>query len=144
MTIRNQDIKVNRGDSYTIFIALTQADGTPFDPTINAVMKWRMVDTSHDLDVDAWIRKDLGSGITIVTSPVKGVNIALSKEDTNLPPGIYYHELKVWDVNDTTTTTSGAFIIRRAVIMVRENYASPAAKDFNLTPVSPTKVKTGP
>ena len=144
MTIRNQDVKVNRGDSVTLFIASTQADGTPFDPTINAVMKWRMVDTSHDLDADAWIRKDLGSGITVVNAPIKGVNIDLSKEDTNLQPGIYYHELKVWDVNDVTTTTSGAFIIRRAVIMVKENYASPPAQDLTLTPTVPTRVKTGP
>lgn len=144
MTLRNQDVKVNRGDTALLFVALTNADGTPFDPTANAVMKWRMVDTSHDLDMDAHIRKDLGSGITIVSAPIKGANIALSKEDTNLPPGIYYHELKVWDVNDVTTTTSGAFIVRRAVVMVKENYASPPAQQLILTPTVPTKVKTGP
>lgn len=144
MTLRNQDVKINRGDTALLFVALTNADGTPFDPTANAVMKWRMVDTSHDLDIDAHIRKDLGSGITVVTSPVKGANIALSKEDTNLPPGIYYHELKVWDANDVITTTSGAFIIRRAVVMVKENYVSPPAQNLNLSSDAPTKVKTGP
>ena len=144
MTIRNQDVKVNRGDSVVLFIALTQADGTPFDPTLNAVIKWRMVDTSHDLDEDAWIRKDLGSGITVVNTPVKGVNVDLSEDDTNLVPGIYYHELKVWDVNDVTTATTGAFIVRKAVVMVKENNASPPAQNLVLSPTVPTRVKTGP
>lgn len=139
MTIRNQDVKVNRGDSVVLFIALTQADGTPFDPTINAVFKWRMVDTSHALESEAHIRKDLGAGITVVTSPVKGINVALTKEDTDLPPGIYYHEAKAWDVGDVTTTTSGAFIIRRAIKMVKEDVMVPAARNLNLTPTSPTK-----
>lgn len=139
MTIRNQDVKVNRGDTALLFVALTNADGTPFDPTANAVIKWRMVDTSHDLDIDAHIRKDLGSGIMVVTTPVKGVNIELSKEETNLPPGIYYHELKVWDANDVTTTTSGAFIIRKAVVMVKENYASPPAENLHISSDAPVK-----
>lgn len=137
MTIRDQDIKVNRGDSYGIFIALTNADGTPFDPTVDVVIKWRMVDTSHDLDESAHIRKDLGSGIEIVTEPANGVIVELSKTDTDLPPGIYYHELKAWDGEDTATTTSGAFIIRRAIKMVRENFANPDAANLTLTSDSP-------
>lgn len=143
MTIRNQDVKVNRGDSYVVFVALTNADGTPYDPASAVVMKWRMVDTSHDLDINAHIRKDLGSGIDIVTSPVKGANITLSKTDTDLPPGNYYHELKAWDVNDVTTTTSGAFIVRHAIQMTRENLVSPSAQNLTLTPVAPTVAKTG-
>lgn len=138
MTIRNQDVKINRGDSYALFIELTQADGTSFDPTLNVVMKWRMLATSHDLDEDALIRKDLGSGITIVTTPVHGAIIDLSATDTNLPPGIYYHEFKVWDGEDVTTTTTGAFIVRRAIIMIKENLVSPAAQDLTLSPDAPS------
>lgn len=139
MTIRNQDVKVNRCDSAVLFIALTQSDGTPFDPTSNAVFKWRMVDTSHTPEAEAHIRKDISSGITVVTSPVKGVNVALTKDDTDFPPGIYYHELKVWDTNDVSTTTSGAFIIRRAIKMVKEDVIVPGARNLILTPTAPTK-----
>src|SRR6266576_6868897 len=117
MTIRNQNVKINQGDTVTLFVALTQADGTPFDPTINAVMKWRLLRNAYDNALEALVKKDLGTGITIVTAPVKGVNIALNVVDTNLPVRFYHHELKIFDVNDVTTAMTGLVIIQRAVQM---------------------------
>lgn len=127
MTIRNQTVKVNRGDTALLFVALTQADGTPFDPTINAVIKWRLARTSHTSEDMAMVRKSLSSGIATVTSPIKGVNITLKAEDTDFFPGLYYHELKVWDV-DVFTAMTGTFIIKRVIGM--GDLISPARNDL--------------
>lgn len=137
MTIQNQTVKVNRGDTVLLFVALTQADGTPFDPTINAVMRWRLSRTSHTPEDKSLVRKSIGDGIEVVTSPVKGCNITLEAGDTDFFPGLYYHELKVWDVGDVTTAMTGTFIIRR-VLAMGETYA-PAKRDLVISPVAPTK-----
>lgn len=117
MTIRNQTVKINRGDTALLFVALTQADGTPYDPTVNAVIKWRLSRTSHTSEDRALVRKYLGNGITNVAAPIKGVNIALAAEDTDFFPGLYYHELKIWDNNDVMTAMTGTFIIKRVIGM---------------------------
>ena len=139
MTIKNQNVKINQGDTVTLFVALTQADGTPFDPSINAVMKWRLLRNAYDSVSEALVRKDLGSGITVVTAPIKGVNIVLNVIDTNLPVRYYHHELKIWDVNDVTTAMTGLVIVKRAVQMVKEDMISPAAKSFSLSGTAPTR-----
>ena len=139
MTIKNQNVKINQGDTVTLFVALTQADGTPFDPSINAVMKWRLLRNAYDNVSEALVRKDLGSGITVVTAPIKGVNIVLNVIDTNLPVRYYHHELKIWDVNDVTTAMTGLVIVKRAVQMVKEDMISPAAKSFSLSGTAPTR-----
>src|SRR5882724_11457611 len=128
MTIRNQTVKVNRGDTALLFVALTQADGTPFDPSINAVIKWRLARTSHTSENMALVRKSLGSGIATVTSPIKGVNITLKAEDTDFFPSLYYHELKVWDGVDVFTAMTGTFIIKRVIGM--GDLVSPPSKDL--------------
>lgn len=139
MTVKNQNVKINQGDTVTLFVALTQADGTPFDPTINAVMKWRLLRNAYDDALEALVKKDLGTGITIVTAPVKGVNIALNVVDTNLPVRFYHHELKIFDVNDVTTAMTGLVIIQRAVQMVKEDIISPAARTFMLSGTAPKR-----
>jgi len=139
VTIKNQNVKINQGDTVTLFVALTQADGTPFDPSINAVMKWRLLRNAYDSVSEALVRKDLGSGITVVTAPIKGVNIVLNVIDTNLPVRYYHHELKIWDVNDVTTAMTGLVIVKRAVQMVKEDMISPAAKSFSLSGTAPTR-----
>ena len=138
MTIRNQNAKINRGDSVTLFVALTQADGTPFDPTLEAVIKWRLLRNAYDTESSALVRKDLGAGITIVTAPIKGVNISLSASDTNIFPRYYFHELKVFDGGDVTTAMSGLIILKRAVQMVKELGVEPASRTIMLSGDVPT------
>ena len=143
MTIRNQNAKINRGDSVTLFVALTQADGTPFDPSLNAVMKWRLLRNAYDTEPGALVRKDLGSGITVVVAPIKGINISLSAIDTNLfAPRFYYHELKIWDGVDITTAMTGLIILKRSVQMVKELNVEPASRTIMLMGDVPTVVKT--
>ncbi len=140
MTIRNQNVKINQGDTVTLFVALTQADGTPFDPSLNAVIKWRALRNAFDSVSEALVKKDLGSGIDIVTSPVKGVNITLNSVDTNLPVRFYYHELKIWDFEDVTTAMTGLVDIKRAVQMVKADIVSPEAKQFSLSGTAPKRL----
>jgi hypothetical protein len=112
MTVTNQDASIYRGDSAKIFVAVTAADGTPLDQTVDATYQYRMSPTSHTPDVDCLIKKELGAGLSLATG---GVNVALSSIDTDQPPGIYYHELKVYNAGDVSTAMVGAFIIRKAL-----------------------------
>lgn len=118
MTIANQNVDVFRGDTKVIFVALTAADGSPFDPSIVGVdVQWRMAKTSHALESESLIRKYYGSGITVATG---GVDVALDAADTDHDSGIYYHEMKVFDGSDAATVMTGVFIIRKALLMGRQ------------------------
>ena len=112
MTITNQDVKIRRADTATLFVALTEADGEAFDPTLHVSIKWRMSRTSHSLESQALSRKELGTGIELASG---GVNITLNASDTDYVPGIYYHELKVLDASDVDTAMTGAFVIKRSL-----------------------------
>jgi hypothetical protein len=99
------------GETKTIFIALTNADGTPFNPA-GATMEWWLAKTSHS---DKTVRKTLSSGLAISTG---GVNILLESEDTyDLKPEIWYHELKVTLPSGLSVTTVGAVHLRPALDM---------------------------
>ncbi len=142
MTVRNQNAKINRGDSVTLFVALTQSNGTPFDPSLNAMFKWRLLRNGYDLEPSALVKKDLGAGITIVNTVPKGVNILLSAADTDLFPRFYYHELKVFDGGDTSTAMTGLIILKRTVKMVAGLSVEPASRTIMLFGDVPTVVKT--
>lgn len=137
MTIRNQTVKVNRGDTVTLFVALTNADGTQFDPSATAVFKWRLARTSHTSEDKSMVRKSIGNGLTVVSAPIKGVNIVLAAQDTDFFPGLYYHELKVFDGGDVTTAMTGTFIIKRVLMM--GDLVVPPQQNLVLSPVAPTK-----
>lgn len=114
MTVRNQNVKVYRANSATISIAVTQADGTPYDPTLNAQFRYRVALTSHADDSEAMVQKSLGAGIVSITG---GVAITINPEDSDFDPGIYYHELQVIDGVDKSTAMIGAFVVKKAVRM---------------------------
>ncbi len=115
MTDVNQNFKVYRGDTHILHVDLTQADGSPFDATAGATLKWRLTRNPADED-DAVVRKELGSGIEAVETG--GVDITLSGTDTDLPPGLYYHELKVWDSGDVATAMTGFGVVMISARMV--------------------------
>ena len=108
MTTRNQNIKVNRRDTASIPVTLTQADGTPYDPTLGAVLKWRMAKTAHAIETDTLVSKEIGTGLDVEFGLV---TIEIEIADTDFPADIYYHELKVIDGNDVSTAFTGNFII---------------------------------
>ena len=113
MTITNQNIKLYRGDTAQVAVTLTQADGSPFDPSINAVLKWRLTDNAHSSEDEAHVRKELGEGITLAAGGV--INILLTAADTDLDPGLYYHELKIFDEGDVATAMTGFLVVRHAL-----------------------------
>lgn len=60
MTVTSQNLRVRRGDSIAVTIAITQADGSPYDPTIGSVIRYRMARTWHTPEADVLIAKELG------------------------------------------------------------------------------------
>jgi hypothetical protein len=113
MTIANQNFQMYRGDSHLLQIELFQADGSPYDPTLGAKLKWYMTRSPADAD-DAAVRKSLGSGITGFPGMVE---ILLDPGDTDQPVGLYYHELKVWDQADVATAMTGFAVIKAGARM---------------------------
>ena len=134
MTVRNQNVKVYRGNSASLSIAVTQADGTPYDPSMNAQFRYRMAKTSHALDGESLARKSLGDGIANVAG---GVTITIDPADTDFNPGVYYHELRVEDGADVSTAMIGAFVIKPAVQM--GDRIAPTKSDIQLSATVPTR-----
>jgi hypothetical protein len=88
MTVSNQNFSMHVGETKTVFVALTNEDGTPFE-TAGTTMEWWLAKSSHS---DKIMQKKLGEGLRL--SP-GGVCIVLASADTyDLRPELYYHELK--------------------------------------------------
>lgn len=117
MTQTNQNIRVYRGDTATLTIAVTQADGQPLDPGTNPTVEWRMARNWHSPEAEVLVRKEPGEGMTLATGLVE---IALETADTDHPPGLYYHELKIWDADEAATSMTGVVVIKPAMRMVEE------------------------
>ena len=112
MTKRNQDFSMFVGESKTIFIALSNEDGSPFDPAGND-FQWRLAKTAHS---DPLITKRLGSGLVLVDG---GIDVLLASEDTaDLRPELYYHELQI-RIGSTglSVSTTGCLHLRAALDM---------------------------
>ena len=134
MTVRNQNVKIYRGNTVSLSVAVTQADGSAYDPTLGAQFRYRVAKTSHATDDEAMVRKALNDGIASVTG---GVTITLGPDDTNFDPGVYYHELRVADGNDVSTAMIGAFVIKPAVQM--GDKITPIKFDLKLSGTIPTR-----
>ncbi len=114
MTILNQDVILYAGDTATLEVSLTDANGDPFVLSAGGTIKYRLAETSHDSEEDL-VAKELGAGILLEDSVA---SIALDKTDTLLGPGVYYHELKVFDSGDVATAMVGAVTMRRALDLI--------------------------
>jgi len=116
MTQRNQDFSLYVGESQTVSIAITNPDGTPFDPTLST-LQWWAAPNWYDTGVDVLIKKSLNQGITAGTGGV--VDIELDASDTaNLVAGYYYHELKIFlPDGGVSTACTGTMVVRPAFHM---------------------------
>lgn len=130
----NQNVKVYRANSASLVIAVVQADGTPYDPTLGAEVFYRMARTSYSPESEALVKKSLGNGITNETG---GLTVVINPEDSDFDPGIYYHELRIWDSGDVSTAMVGAFIIKAGLPMGHDAY--PSAAQISLSATVPTR-----
>lgn len=134
MTAVNQNFKCYAGNSHVIHVALTQADGSPFDPTIGATLRWRMTQFPWD-DTKSVVQKEWGNGIASASDG--GINITMSSTDMDLKPGLYYHELKVWDGDDVNTALVGYIVIKPSAQM--NDHPSPSAAELTASTTGPTR-----
>lgn len=124
MTVANQNAKIYKGNTAALTVAVTQADGTPYDPTLNAEIRYRVAKSRYSDEVDCIVRKSLSDG-GIADGGGGNIVIDLETVDTDLEPGVYYHELRVWDGGDVATAMTGAFVVKPALSMVSDNQLSP-------------------
>jgi hypothetical protein len=123
VTVSNQTVVVWAGDSVAISIALVDANGDPFVMPAGGGLEWRMARTSADADADCVVRKNLGDGILYQDGAAE---IALSRFDTAVVPGIYYQQLVVVDpgTDDVSVAMTGNVVVRRALRMPRVELGS--------------------
>jgi hypothetical protein len=114
MTITNQNVDVFRGDTALLEISLTDANGDPFALTAGGTIKYRVANSAHASEDEALIRKELGSGIDLISGVAE---VSLLTDDTDLDPQSYYHELKIYDQGDVATAMTGNFQVRQALSM---------------------------
>jgi hypothetical protein len=115
MTITNQNVKIYRGNSATLNVTLETAEGGAYVPAPGDEVKYRLSRNATSPEAEALVSKDLVSGITILASVA---TIELSSDNTDLEPGIYYHELKIIDPpSDVSTAMVGTVIIKPALNM---------------------------
>ncbi len=114
MTISNQNFKLYRGDSHTVFVALTQADGSAFDINAVTMVRWQMTRDPDD-DKEAVVTKE--SGGNGITAAEGGIDITLDATDTNQAIGLYYHILRVWDDDDVDTAMDGYVVVKAGAKM---------------------------
>ena len=131
MASTNQDATVYRGDSLTLDVELTTADGSAFDPTIEGVdVRYRATRNRHSPESEALIAKQAGSGIEVAPGRA---SITLDHADTDLAPRLYYHELKIFDGDDQFTAMVGVLIVKPSLRLARP---TPSAQ-LRLTTAAP-------
>ena len=105
--MRNLSFSMHVGEAKTVFVALTNEDGSAFD-SAGSTMEWWLAKSSHS---DKIMQKKLGEGLRL--SP-GGVCIVLASADTYyLPPELYYHELKL-NIGSTGLSVVGTGQLRPA------------------------------
>jgi hypothetical protein len=116
MTIQNQNVKIYRGDSAQLKVTLSTAAGDPYTPAPGDEVKYRISRNSDSPLAEFFVSKELNAGITILASIA---TIDLTITDTDLEPGLYYHELKIVDPpSERATAMIGTVIIKPALDMV--------------------------
>jgi hypothetical protein len=113
VTSGSQNFRIFAGDSATLDVAITNPDGTEFNPAEAGNYVWIMTRDPSNYDAAAII-KVLGDGISTISG---GVSITLSPTDTDVAPGPYAHLLRVWDGPDVAVVMVGTAIIRPAAVM---------------------------
>lgn len=117
MTAICQLIDCYRADSKLVKVTITVPDGTAWDPSIPGIDLEFRVATSANAFAKNLISKRLGDGITLTPT---GAEILLSAADTDLRPGSYFVELKIFDLpggNDACTVSVGVLKIRPSLRM---------------------------
>lgn len=114
MTIQNQNAEAYRGNTAQFKVTLTMEDGSPYNPAIDATIKYRISRNWHTPEAEALVSKSnaVGGGITIAGAIA---TIDLTGSDTDLEPGLYHHELKIVKSPDISTAMTGTVIIRKAM-----------------------------
>jgi hypothetical protein len=112
VTKRNQDFSMHIGETKTIFIDLSNEDGSEFDPA-GCTFEWWLAKTSHS---DKTLQKKLGAGLILATG---GINVVLDSVDTyDLVPELWYHELKIYlGSTGVSVSTVGTVHLRPALDM---------------------------
>lgn len=110
MPALSQNIKVWRGDTKSLVIPVTNDAGAAYD-MVGATAHYWMGYSARQTDVILFKHSGVGGTLTIATN---NVTIPLTAADTDMRPGIYYHELKVTKAGVVATAMTGAFVVRAA------------------------------
>jgi hypothetical protein len=113
VTARNQDFKLYQGDSLTLEVALTNADGTDYNPLEAQAMTWILTREPSEFASAGIVKTLPDGGISTISG---GIAITISASDTQgLALGPWLHQLRASDAADVAVMMEGTAIIRRAI-----------------------------
>lgn len=123
-----------------ISFTLTDADEQPFVMPLNGNIEWRMAQTAHDIDTDCIVRKDLVSGGVLLEDNI--AEVALTRFDTTVPSGVYYHQLSIldFDTGDTAVAATGNVLVRQSLQMPQAKSGGAALGAGGALIVNATKI----
>ena len=102
-----QRVDIYQGESHIIEYEVTTPDGLPKDLRLYTAEFRLVLDGTEDLLVS----KSLGDGIEYLNAEVGLLEVTLSPEDTELSPGRYQRELRLWTAGNAHTADAGPVMI---------------------------------
>ena len=103
------EIKVFKNNNKTLYFEFYAGQGVDYDVPVGTEIKFTVKKSVTDSDNEILFSK------TIIGTGDSDYSIDLSAEDTNLPTGVYYWDLK--NVTDNVTITApDKFIIEEVVL----------------------------
>ena len=119
MTVEGQKFKHYAGASRRVWVPLLYPGARPFDQAVTSA-EWRCGPSAALVDEDLYIRKTLGSGVSIeLVNGVPMMRVSLRPADTvlgtnGLKLGSHYWEARIgWGLDDDTPVATGTMELKR-------------------------------
>jgi hypothetical protein len=115
--MRTKDLEMFRGDDLRVIVEVRDQDNNPVDISDAVSITWAVANSATS---EILLQKELGDGITINTDTSFFFDIS-SAESATLDGRCYQEAEVVTDQNKTYTVMSGAFIVKKALILGGES-----------------------
>lgn len=113
------DLRIISGDDETLSVTITEPNGTATNLTGLLAMKFMIKAKPTDLDINALVSKDLGTGVTVSAPATAGLaTIAIDAANTAALAGAYHWEIQLTNsAGKKRTVADGRIRIQRDLVL---------------------------
>jgi hypothetical protein len=101
MSLAPQNVSMTAGDSVTLVVTVTRADGSIVDLTGAQSLRWVLAAAPTQPTLAS---KSIGFGIAVTNPPAGVMQVSILPADTDGLAGSYYHEAQLIDLNGNVST----------------------------------------